>query len=57
MTITIKIKNVYGNDLLYPICNKAQLFTKMLGKKTLGTQDIANIQKLGYAITIQTPSI
>ena len=40
MTITVSIKNVYGNDLIYPVCDKAIQFAKLTGKKTFSKHDL-----------------
>ena len=35
MEIVIEIKNVYGVEMFYPICDKAKLFASIAGKKPL----------------------
>jgi hypothetical protein len=50
MEITLKIKNVYGNDLSYPVCEKGLVFATMLGRKSLTDRDIRYIKELGYVI-------
>ena len=49
-TLIVKIKNVYGTELVYPVNETAQHFLKLTGKKTFGMHDIVNIKKLGYDI-------
>ena len=44
----VKKKNVYGNDLVYPVCKDAKLFANLTKQKTLSTDDIARIKSLGY---------
>lgn len=51
MEIQVQVKNVYGNDLVYPICRKAELFCFIAGTKTLSEQDIKHIKSLGYEVT------
>jgi hypothetical protein len=53
MKIVLTIKNVYGNDLIYPICEKAKLFVSLIGKKTFATNDLSVIERLGYKIIYQ----
>lgn len=53
MTITVQIRQVYGNEAIYPICEKAKLFAAIAGTKTLTLQAIAQIKLLGYEITVQ----
>ncbi len=50
MTLKIKIKSVYGNELIYPACKTAELFSKLLGKKTFNRQNLHWIELLGYTI-------
>jgi len=51
--ITIEIKNVYGEDKAYPVCEKAKLFTDIAGTKTLRPSDLNYIQQLGYKISVK----
>jgi predicted type IV restriction endonuclease len=57
MTITVQIKNVYGNTTVYPVCEKAKIFAAMAGTKTLTLQAVAQIKLLGYAITVQPQTL
>jgi hypothetical protein len=57
MTVTVKIKNVYGNELIYPVCDKACLFADIAGTKTLSRTVVAQIKRLGYSITIEQRSL
>ena len=47
-TLTVETKNLYGNDLVYPVCDKAKLFASIANTKTLGVNTIVLIKKLGY---------
>jgi hypothetical protein len=57
MTITIKIKNVYGSTTYYPVCPRAQLFASIAGTKTLTQAAINDIRSLGYAINVQPQTL
>ena len=54
--ITIEAKDVYGRTLYYPACKKAQLFAKLIDKKTLTPETMKIVEKLGYTINIQQPT-
>ena len=54
MEIQVEIKNVYGEEKIYPFCEKAKTFARIAGTKTLTTQTVAEIYKLGYEIKIKT---
>lgn len=53
MEITVEIKNVYGIEKIYPLCEKGKLFAQLSGCKTLTPYAIQVIKKLGYAIKVQ----
>lgn len=53
MSITVAIRNVYGNELIYPICDTAHLLARLTGRKTFSHADIATIKKLGYEPVVQ----
>jgi len=56
-TITVEQKNLYGNDLFYPSCEKAKLFASIANTKTLGVTTIVLIKKLGYDFEILNRTI
>ncbi len=56
-TLIVKKKNVWGNERIYPVCNKAILFSCIAASKTLCPITIANIKKLGYKFEIQKEEI
>jgi hypothetical protein len=51
-TIRVNIKSVYGEEKIYPACQKAVTFCKMLGQKTLTTANIASIKQLGFQVEV-----
>lgn len=53
MSITVRIRNVYGNELIYPVCDSARLFALIAGQKTLSVVVIAQIKLLGYSINVE----
>ncbi|HZT12702.1 MAG TPA: hypothetical protein VFA29_07855 [Candidatus Baltobacteraceae bacterium] len=56
MTIQIEVKNVYGELKVYPACEKAALFAKIAGTKTLTHHTLCQIEALGYEIINATES-
>lgn len=50
MNITVKVKNVYGQDLIYPADDNAQRFAQLTGKKTFTKYDLRLIKELGYEV-------
>ena len=57
MQLIVEKKSVYGNQLVYPICNKAKLFASISGNKTLLPEVIEDIKKLGYSLTTKEEQI
>lgn len=53
LKIIVQIKNVYGEEKIYPVCEKAHLFARLVKQKTLTHQDIKVIKELGYTIEVQ----
>jgi len=43
--------------LVYPICETATKFARLIGKKTFTSEDIANIKTLGYQFQVVTKTI
>ena len=55
--ITVTIKTVYGSDLVYPACPKAQTFAALAGTKTLKPHTLRLIKELGYLVSVAGPTI
>lgn len=49
-TCQIVIRNVYGNDLIYPSNDEARIFAEIAGTKTLSKTDLARIEQLGFRV-------
>ena len=53
MTITVEIRNTYGQDKIYPVCDKAKIFADIAGTTTLLPRDIQRIQMLGFEVLVK----
>jgi hypothetical protein len=49
-TVSITVKSVYGNEMIYPANDAANHFCELTGKKTFSHRDLQLIEKLGYFI-------
>jgi len=49
-TITVEIKTVDGEDLIFPICKDAKRFARMLGTRELTFEALISIKTLRYDI-------
>jgi hypothetical protein len=52
MHITVQVRSVYGNDLVYPADDQATLFASLIGAKTFNARQVGQIRALGYAIHV-----
>ena len=55
--LIVEKKNVYGIERVYPVCNKAKLFARISGNKTLLEEDRKLIKQLGYTFTTKQEEI
>jgi len=55
--IIIEKKQVYGNELFYPVCEKAQAFCQLFESKTLPDHKLKQIKRnLGFEIELKQDS-
>ena len=47
-TIYVEKKNIYGNELLYHVCQRAKIFATLTGQKTLSSTSIIIIKRLCF---------
>ncbi len=57
MSITIRIREVYGLPVAYPVDENAQVFASMVGTRTLTLKTIKYIKQLGYDVVVQQPEL
>ena len=50
--IIIKEKSVYGNILMYPNCDKSNIFAGLIGAKTFQQHHLTLIEGLGYSVKL-----
>ena len=48
--IQLEMRNVFGVDRIYPVCEKSQIFARITGLKTLQPTVIKEIENLGYEL-------
>jgi hypothetical protein len=53
MKIVVRVKNIYGNKTVYPVCDAAKLFARIAGHSTLTHTTIDLIKRLGYVIEVE----
>ena len=57
MQLIVEVKNIYGVERIYAVCNNAKLITKLKQSKTLNKEDISILRELGYTIETKQPTI
>ena len=55
--ITVQVKDVYGQKTIYPVCDKAKIFARLAGTKTLTMSAIVEIKKLGFGLVIKDQTL
>ena len=48
--LLVKVKNVFGRDLIYPICNDSKLICELLNVITLNDYQIKKLKALDYRL-------
>lgn len=48
MELTVRIKNIYGKELVYPVSTEAQAIALVAGKKTFTASDIVTLKRAGF---------
>ena len=57
MKITVEVKNVYGIDRIYPVCDKAKALLALTHNKTFSDAHISRLKSLGYELVVKTPEL
>ena len=57
MKIIVKVREVYGNKTIYPVCEKAKTFAQLAGQKTLTHSNLCLIERLGYTIELEQQTL
>jgi len=52
MKIQVIIKNVYGNQLIYPKCDISKAFSNIAKTKTLSIENLKTISQMGYKVNV-----
>lgn len=57
MKITVSVRNVYGNETIYPACTQSAFFCRLAGTKTLTAEMLRLIRAQGYEIAVEAPKL
>lgn len=50
--VHVRVIDVYGKRVVYPVCDKAKVFASIAGTKTLTDSTLMYIKKLGYRLHV-----
>lgn len=56
-SITVSVRNVYGNETIYPACQDSVFFCSLAGTKTLTTEMLRKITARGYDVVVEAPRL
>lgn len=51
-SITVKEKSVYGNTLVYPVCEQSVKLAALINRKTFPDSDMRHIKSLGFEVNL-----
>jgi hypothetical protein len=52
MELLIEVRNVYGNEMIYPANDAARTFASIAGTKTLKRDTLKKAQSLGFTVRV-----
>ena len=53
LQIVVRLKTNYGSQVIYPSCDRAKGFAKLLNQETLTPHNIRVIKELGYEVVVK----
>jgi hypothetical protein len=57
MELTVKIRNNYGAQVIYPTCEVGEAFCRIAGTKTLTDQTRLIMKQLGYSFVAKQQEV
>jgi len=54
MKLLVNLRNVYGNETIYPACEKSHLLAEFKKQKTFTSLDVKLLKQLGYTFELTT---
>ena len=55
MEIVVMRKTLYGNDMIYPVCDTAKCLAMLTDTKTFTPRHVEIIKALGYKFIVEQP--
>lgn len=57
MQVVVKVRNVYGNELIYPVCERAKMCAELTGTKTLSQRNVDTLKCLGFEFIVESQTL
>ena len=57
MKIKVKIGKSYGQERIYPVCDKAKTFAKIANRTCLSRQNIDDIKGMGFEVEVEQATL
>jgi hypothetical protein len=57
MELIVEVKNVYGTEKIYPVCEKAKTLAALTDSITLTNKVITHAKKLGFTFTVKAKEV
>lgn len=51
--VRVVVKSEWGTERIYPRCETAKIFARLVGQKTLTIDNVSCIQELGYRVVLE----
>ena len=55
--VVVTVKNVYGNELVYPVNDRARMMLNLTGKKTFSKAELEILKKVGYVVKFEAQTL
>ena len=52
-TLFLEYRNVYGNLLIYPVCETSKKLSQLINQKTFTHRDLCILESIGYILNIK----
>ena len=51
--LIVEERNVYGNELIYPVCELSKELTELTGNKTITEDTKRKLEELGHTLVVE----
>lgn len=55
--LIVEERNVYGNDLIYPVCERSKELTELTGNKTITEGTKRKLKAMGHTLVMREKTL